>query len=487
MMSLLSCGSEIMRLARRLFDKVDHASIVHLVFWSGAGLAGLILAAYLPVFTRWFVRDDFLLLSLAKYDWSLQRPLTFLTETHNGLFTPLSNFLFWLAYQVFSLNAGGYRALLIFNHWLNAALLGTLIYLFERNRTHALAGALVFAVTFSVQEAVGWIAAYNHLLALTVLLLALLASGHWIQTGRGRYLGLSLLALAVGILVKEDTLTFPVLLLLLIGLAWKMGSIDRRSFLLAGGLYLLLGLVQFAVVLLWHRSAPSLVAGGQVAIGLHGLANYRALVGLLIPPPDYIPFVSLVSRLLPGAFLTIYQVIGWGLLVPLAAFLAWRFWKGSLLERVASALVLVTFAPFSMVTVGISLRYLYLPYAGFAILLGWGAAQLRQSRREVLLLAALVIFVTGSLLGTWVWNLRVGRYTDEKRAAIQTIQRDYDAGRIAQKQICVVGLPVAISDVTIGVPVFTERSPRPEVYMDAYFCPPGSFEYEYVDGVLVIR
>lgn len=194
-----------------------------------------------------------------------------------------------------------------------------------------------------------------------------------------------------------------------------------------------------------------------------------------------------VLRLLPGAFLTIYQVIGWGLLVPLAAFLAWRFWKGSLLERVASALVLVTFAPFSMVTVGISLRYLYLPYAGFAILLGWGAAQLRQSRREVLLLAALVIFVTGSLLGTWVWNLRVGRYTDEKRAAIQTIQRDYDAGRIAQKQICVVGLPVAISDVTIGVPVFTERSPRPEVYMDAYFCPPGSFEYEYVDGVLVIR
>lgn len=470
-----------------IFDGVDRSGRWRLMVWAGVGLAGLILAAYLPAFTRWFVRDDFLLLSLAKYNWSLQKPITFLAETHNGLLTPLGNFLFWLAYQVFHFNAAGYRVLLILNHWLNALLLGALIYLFERNRTHALVGALVFAVTFSVQEAVGWIAAYNHLLSLTVLLLTLLASGRWIQTGQRRYLGLSLLVMAAGILVKEDTLTFPVVMLLMVGLAWKMGSIDRRGFLLAGGLYLLLGLVQSAITLLWHRSVPSLVTGGQVELGLHGLANYRALVGLLVPPPDYIPFVSLVSRLLPGAFLTIYQVIGWGLLVPLAAFLAWRFWNGSLLEKIAVVLILVTFAPFSMVTVGISLRYLYLPYAGFAILLGWGAAQLRHSRREALLLAALAIFITGSLLGNWIWNLRVGRYTEEKRAAIQTIQRDYDAGRIAQKQICVIGLPVAISDVTLGVPVFTERSPRPEVYMDAYFCPSGAFEYEYVNGVLMIR
>ncbi len=475
------------RLAARIFDTVDNARPRQLIIWAGVGLAGLILAAYLPAFSRWFVRDDFFLLSLAKYNWSLERPLTFLTETHNGLLTPLSNCLFWLAYQVFHFNAAGYRALLLVNHWLNAVLLGWLIYLFEKRRTRALAGALIFGITFSVQEAVSWIAAYGHLLSLTVLLLALLASERWISTGRGRYLGLSLLAAAVGVLIKEDTLTVPVVLLLAAALAWKMGRINRSAFLLGGGLYALLGLAQIFILVLWHRSTDSLVAGGQVTLGLHGLANYRYLVGLLVPPPDYIPFVSLVSRLLPGAFLTAYQILGWGLLVPLAAFLAWRFWKGSLLERIAVTLILVTFAPFSMVTVGISLRYLYVPYAGFAVLLGWCAAQLRQRRRDALLLAVLVFFTAGSLLGTWVWNLRVGRYTAEKRAAIQTIWRDYDAGRITKKQICVIGLPVAISDVTIGVPVFTERSPRPEVYMDAYFCPPGAFEYEYVDGMLIAR
>jgi hypothetical protein len=450
----------------------------------------LILAAYLPAFSRWFVRDDFFLLSLAKYDWSIREPLIFLTRTHNNLLTPLSNVLFWLGYQVFHFSAPGYRALLLANHWLNALLLGWLIYRFEKNRAWALAGALALAVTFSVQEAVSWIAAFPHLLSLTVLLLALHACGSWIQTGRKGSLALSLLAAGLGILVKEDGVTTPLVLLLFTGLAWRMGRIDRRAFVLGGGAYGLLGLAQAAAILLWHQRAPamegatSVVAAGQVALSLGGLANYRSLVGLLVPPPDYIPFVSLVSRMLPGAFLLAYRVVGWGLLVPLAGLLAWRFWKGSLLERAAVALVLVTFAPFSMVTVGISLRYLYLPYAGFAILLGWGAAQLRQRRKEGLLLAALAVFTTVNLLGTWVWNLRVGRFTDEKRAVIQTIQGDYDAGRIPQRQICVVGLPVAISDVTIGVPVFTERSPRPEVFMDAVGCPSGAFEYYYADGVL---
>lgn len=457
--------------------------------FAGAGaalVAVIVLAAYAPSFGRWFFRDDFFYLSFSRYNWSLADPLRFLTDTHNGLFTPLGNLFFYLQYQVFAFQAGGYRLVSLALHALNACLTGLFVYRLERQRWAALLAALLFAATFSIQEAVSWIAAGAHLLSLTFCLLALLFAARWITRQCRRDLLLSAVLLIPALFVKEDAISFPVVLCALVGIAALRRQISRRAMWTALAIYGAQGLLYGLWLLYWHNRPDSIVQLGQFTMGLHGLTNYRYLIGLLIPPPDYIPFVSLINRLLPGFVLRLYAVVGWTLLLPLALFLLWRLFKGSLVEQLAVVWIGLTFAPFSMSTIGISMRYLYIPYAGFAILLGLMLGRLMRARRAGWVLVLLSLFLIANIAGTWVWNMRQSRDTAEKQAIIHTLQQDYDAGLVEKKQICVVGLPRAISDVTIAVPVFTSRQPRPEVYMDAVFCPAGAFLYQYADGQVTI-
>jgi hypothetical protein len=89
--------------------------------------------------------------------------------------------------------------------------------------------------------------------------------------------------------------------------------------------------------------------------------------------------MAFISRIFPPAAVQLYN-LAWILLLPLAVWFSWVLISGSSGERMAVLLILISFVPFSMVQSGFSQRYLYIPYMGFAILVGSPWPRLQASK-----------------------------------------------------------------------------------------------------------
>lgn len=419
---------------------------------------------YWPTLGGWYYHsDDFDLLRRARDFWSIKHPMDFLWQSPDALFTPLSNLLFWTEFQLFHFNHTGYQIVSLLIHWINAILVAGLAYAVDKDKRLTMLAGILFAVAYPVQEPVSWVTGYVHLLAAVFYVGSLLCYVTWTDSNRVRYLVGSLALLFLGILTKEDIITAPALIVLLSFFAFR-NKLAKKQVYLSVITFTLIGFLFFLVIILWHaRVQDSTVKSGIYTIGLHALSNYRYLVGLLFPPPDYIPFVSFIERLLPSLSLDMYAIMVWSLLIPLTFWFAYNIIKGSPLQRLATLLILIAYAPFSITTVGISLRYLYIPYVGFAILLADLATRLLP-RYQRLVIVALSLFVTANILTTWTWQIRMNQNSSVRADIVRALAIAYD-GRDDSTTICVRNLPDKYQDVVGAVLLFTNRKPSPTIYL----------------------
>lgn len=256
----------------------------------------------------------------------------------------------------------------------------------------ALAAGLLFAVHPVHVEAVANVVGRAELMAALFAVLAVYAA---LANDR---LGWSAVALAAGLLSKENAMVVPVL----IAWGWMVGLArpSRRRMAAYAGVWLALGTLYMAVrwTVLGHevldRVAPVFFGASPVAVRLTAVAALTDVARLLVFPltlrADYSPAErTLVPTPLDPRFaFGLLCLAAWGALL-------WRTWRGGRrVEAFGLGWIAVALFPVSnlAVPVGVLLaeRALYLPSAGLAVAVGAWLRDL-EARRLAYLLGLLVV------------------------------------------------------------------------------------------------
>ena len=282
-------------------------------------------------------------------------------DRYDHFYRPVVEVYFYLGQRVFGCAPLPFHLLSIGIHLLTTLVL----FLFARTLTGGLAFASLATVLFAVQpgyvQAVAWIGAITDLLPALWYLLALWMHLLFLQ-GRGRrFYALSMTAFAICLLTHESSATLLVmmvaleLLLMVEGTGGSRGPALRVEMALAGRVLWtrLPKYVPFAVLLAAYLALEYVVSNrsylvreGHYALGWHAVPNVM----------HYLISLAVWQRMA-----TAYVVIA----VVLAALLV----GGGHRVRFFVVWILVTLAPVSFFTWGNASRYLYLPAAGFALLL----------------------------------------------------------------------------------------------------------------------
>lgn len=450
------------------------------LLWTLLILPVLIMLAYWPTLQFWFWADDFDLLRHARDLWTLKQLGSLVWKSHNNLFTPLSNLFFWLEFQIFGFDHSGYQSVSLLIHLVNTLLVVGIAYALGESRKLALLSGIVFSTAFPIQEAVSWVAAYVHLLSATFYFGCIIGCLLWVRSERPIFLVLSLIVFGLGALTKEDSVTVPFLMLLIVFWGFSKGKLGRKNVFISSALIGISGLIFLSGILWWHfGSSGAQMNAGAYRFGLHGIGNYRYLIGLLIPPPDYIPFVSLVTRLLPSQFMLVYSILAWSILGVLSISFVWVGIYGTALQRFAVLLILLAYAPFSMTTVGISLRYLYIPYAGFAILIADSILKLQSHLDTRWLTAGFTIFISANILAIWIWQFQMNENGRVRLAITQQLVSAYYRRDREVSSICINDLPDKYNDIRDAVRVFS-TPPLPELIVNKEEdCPESALHFEF--------
>ena len=273
--------------------------------------------------------------------------------------------------------------------------------------TTALVAGLLFAVHPVHVEAVANVIGRAELMAAVGACLAVYAA--IVQES----IGWSALALAVGLLSKENAAVAPALILW----AWAVGLArpSRHRMLAFVGSWLAIAAVYVAVrgavlqpYVRLHDIAPVFVGQSPVAVRLTAVAALADVARLLVFPltlrVDYSPAErTIVTSLIDGRF-----VIGLGALAVWAGLLvaAWR--HGRKLEVFGLGWVAIAFLPVAnlLFPVGVLVaeRTLYLPSVGLALAAGAALARLPAPRLRAVVAVLVLAGGIRSALRVPVWH-----------------------------------------------------------------------------------
>jgi hypothetical protein len=342
----------------------------------------LAVALYYPVLRLGFLSDDFALAGLAARNqffgqsWAFLRPV------------PL------MCYKLAGAHPAALHTLVVVLHGLNAALVFRLTTIFGLSRRHGCVAGLLFLGFPADMEAVAWCAGVQDVMMTTGVLCAILAAA----ASREK---LSLLALAASVFSKETAVAAPVLM-------WLS---NRRRWRAAAA-----GLAVVAMYSAWRLGTRPLAEGYAAA------PSSYALKELLVRPFATLTVPFHGAQLNEWPWLGTLLVGGLALLLVRAAWL----WRGDR-QRIATAgslalWVIVSVAPvYSMFDVSSTLqgsRYVYLPAAGWSILL---AALLMPARSRLDLALVAVVCAVG-VLGVRIniapWT-HAAQMRDEVLAAVE--------------------------------------------------------------------
>jgi hypothetical protein len=170
-------------------------------------LLGALFLTILPSWNLGFVSDDYgHLVEAAKFS-----P----TAATDGLYRPLRNIVFKIAYAAFGLNPVPYHAVLITLHLVLVALLYRFVLLLNAGRYAAFIAAVLFAFFPRSHQSIFWIAAGQDSVVGICLLISCSAFLRYRSTGRRAEYLLALLSFIVALGFKETaTAILPLLLLL---------------------------------------------------------------------------------------------------------------------------------------------------------------------------------------------------------------------------------------------------------------------------------
>lgn len=382
-----------------------------------------------------FLSDDFYLVSLATRVHGYSAALL----KHGGgteFFRPVGGLALAATGRLFGSSPMLWHLASLLLHLLNSTLLFLLARRLTFSRLASLAAALLFALHGTRPEAVTWIAGRFDLLATFFVLSALLLYPLELRNRPPlRYWG-SLALMVLAILSKESAYAFPLLMTAVV--AMRSGGSWRHQ----------------------RRTVPFwAVAAGLFAVRWWALGGIGGYTDSRTGRPEAFAFgiLPILKASAWRIWSALYFPINWsvepsrGLAVCLAfgaALIVWILCTASLERRrvwFAVAFVLIAAAPaLPQLLIGADLqksRLLYLPSAGFCLLLGAAIEGLRSKQAAVL--AALVLIAFQWL--SWRHNLRIwNQVGDLADATCSQIAREVSP---STQQVIVRGMPGSIDGV----------------------------------------
>lgn len=269
---------------------------------------------------------------------------------------PLTMLVYWAEYQLFGLDATGFRVVNLVAHLGAVACL----YAFAVNQTGrtlvAATAAGFFGLTASHVHTVTYVTALPHVLATLLLLGSLLTAQRWLSGREPGWYWASVGLYALGALANEASAVFGVVLALYLFLSGERSGRAIGGFLATMAPFAMVAFALGAVL------ASCRCAGDSVSLGSPG----RAFDTLWV----YLSRVAYpVGKLPPAAGALEWTV---GSLVAAATLVALA--RGSLVARLGAAGLIVMLAPYAPVQPWTATRYTYAGAAFFGLLLGAAVA-----------------------------------------------------------------------------------------------------------------
>lgn len=177
----------------------------------------LVLAAvalFLPLYSYYFVGDDFTWLRWAAETGGIRNIPSYFTEAQGFFYRPGTRLYFFLMYKAFWLNQTFYHLTSIVLHISAVLLVFTVSRKIFKDYSLAIIIAGLFLVLSGYHEAVFWISSIGFLFNAVFALLALLSFIWWREKGKSIYFAACVAFVALGLLFQESAVVTPLLVIL---------------------------------------------------------------------------------------------------------------------------------------------------------------------------------------------------------------------------------------------------------------------------------
>jgi protein O-mannosyl-transferase len=361
----------------------------------------------------------------------------------DGFYRPLTFISLWLDYRLFGTAYSGYHVQSIALHIANSLLATWLAIVLGFGRKCAWWTGFLFAAAAVNFEPVLWPAARFDLLATMFTLIALIFAIQYFQGTRDWQwtLPASLLCYVLGIMNKESSYCFPLLILFLIG-TYSVWPIQRPA-KIKTILFLSFAAVFTAFMLMVRIAVYGNLGGYPVAAGVesfHFKVNLKTLISLLRAVP--IPFFGVNATPAAPGWMHVAAII-LAMVIFISAIAGKDCFRRK--EYALVACILLSLAPVLNIVVWIGspmqhCRYLYMPTVFVMLLI---ASVLDKIRWSSVLLGT---FFAANLIGA-ISNIQVYRDMLIKTESIaDSVRLDYEK-QPSIREIDLAGLPESLNGV----------------------------------------
>jgi len=351
---------------------------------------------------------------------------------NTGFYRPLVNLTFLVDCWIWGQLAFGYHLTNIFFHILASITVSKIAEKISNSLSIGVTAGLIFALHPVHVEAVAWINGRNNLVSILFYMQAFLSYLRHRETGKQRYLIFSLAAIGLSIFSKEYAVTFPLLILLYEVACHKTGpdhpSVLRR--IIPAWIGCLIIFTVYGAIRSWV-----IPDNAGVGFGIEGLGNRLLLLpGILT---EYIKLLLLPVQLTPYHDIdSVAQVLDLSFIIPVAVMggigwiWLWSFRRSKHLFFAMgwiwiTLLPVVNIIPIPFAVSLISERHLYMPSAGFCIMLALCLDKIKNIAfrlkpiigRTIPLLLILLLFefyTFETLKGNLVWRNETGLWQDAR-------------------------------------------------------------------------
>ncbi len=292
---------------------------------------------------------------------------SYLLDTQADFFRPVVNFVFFANFLISEIDPAGYYRMNIALHLINVALLMFFAYQITRKNfwVTTLTGLLFAGAIANYGEAVIWISGRTELIAVAWYLATLILFWSFCHKRQLGVYSAAIVTFGLALLSKESAVTLlPAMFLL----DWLVGATPVRELLRPTRMFRYL---PFAVMLAGYLLAQlfvvpdnTVVEARQYQFGPHVVPNLLEYLALMIvpvgPETTVVNLSDNVANFLDGA----QSIIG---IVLVAFWITAAIWLKSGVYRFAVTWMTLAIVPYAFFTTKTTVRYLYLPSAGFAL------------------------------------------------------------------------------------------------------------------------
>jgi len=380
--------------------------------------------AYLPTFSGTFILDDKPLIKYNTYITQLQPLSSYLSQEdgvlnnngtnnyHTGYYRPLINLSYWLDYQVWGMEAYGFRITNLILHIICCFMIFGYLSLFKNNKSLAVWGALLFALHPVNTEAVSWITSRNNILVsvfgLSSLVLYIKAHekpGLWIIVLSTVFFTLALFSKEYGVML------LPIIWLYrqLIG---KKKSIEPHRGIFYWYIPFMLALLFYFIL---RQNATTLWLSPEGTQGFFRSLYFTPYlffmnVKLLLAPYNLHSFVLGY----PKSYVDPMALLGIGFFL-LFVFFVWKKRDNSIITFSLISFLIAIFPVMNIISTSamslISMRWLYFPMIFLGPLACLVISRLLKTRRT---LTIIVLFFILTYLGVYSYTLNKALWQNEK-------------------------------------------------------------------------